>query len=91
MTNDFHAKDYLEMMGVAMDWDAEHSVYGREGTETIPWLHKKPTTFKDTFTALYSYLKDAGITVRLDYDPDAVDVHRMLTAGEIRRRADNGE
>lgn len=84
MSEKINTREYLDVIGEAMDWDAEHDVYGKPGTATIPWLHKKPVTYKDTFKALVSYLDDAGVTVTLTYDHEEVNIGRMLRAANIR-------
>lgn len=91
MSNVSDVKEYLSNIGKAMDWDDAHNVYGTPGSEVIPWLHKKPQSFEDTFVAMYYYMRDAGITLTLDYNPDEVDVNRMLNASEIRKRALDGQ
>lgn len=91
MSNVSDVKEYLSNIGKAMDWDDAHNVYGTPGSEVIPWLHKKPQSFEDTFVAMYYYMRDAGITLTLEYNPDEVDVNRMLSASEIRKRALDGQ
>ena len=91
MSKNIDVKDYLRMVGTAMDWDALHDVYGTPQTEVIPWLHKKPANYKDTFDALYSYLRDLGITVTFEYNHEDVDIDRMLLAASIRKREARGE
>lgn len=91
MSKNIDVKDYLKVVGTAMDWDALHDVYGAPQTEVIPWLHKKPTSYTDTFEALYSYLRDSGVTVTFEYNPEEVDIDRMLLAASIRKRESNGE
>ena len=91
MSGNIEVKDYLKMVGAAMDWDELHNVYGAPQTEVIPWLHKKPTNFTDTFEALYSYLRDLGITVTFEYNHEDVDIDRMLLAASIRKRESDGK
>ena len=82
---------YLQKLGKAMDWDVKNNVHGKPGTETIPWLHKKPTSVEDTLVAAYSYMRGAGITVVATYDAEDVDIARMTTAGDIRLGVQNGK
>lgn len=88
MKKSIDPKSYLAALGKAMDWDAEHDVYGQPGTETIPWLHKKPESYSDIFLAMQTYLRDCGVTITFEYDHEEVDIDRMLKASEIRGKCD---
>lgn len=91
MTEQLDFLTYLRKLGKAMDWDVENNVHGQPGTETIPWLHKKPASVEDTLVAAYSYMRDAGVSIVATYDAEEVDMNKMLAAGEIRLEVQNGQ
>lgn len=77
----------LVTIGEGMDYDEKHSIHGRPGTETIPYLHKKPTTNRDRLIAAYEMIRASGITLEINYDPHSVDVDQTLQARDIRLKA----
>lgn len=59
----FILQDLIKAVGAGLDFDKENRVFGRMGTERIPFLHKEPTTGEDAATAIYETLRASGVTL----------------------------
>lgn len=59
-------QDLIKAVGAGLDFDKENRVFGRTGTERIPFLHKEPTTGEDAATAIYETLRASGVTLEAD-------------------------
>lgn len=56
-------QDLIKAVGMGMDFDRRHKVFGTPGTERISFLHKEPTTGEDTASAIYETLRASGVTL----------------------------
>lgn len=84
MTN---SREIFRVIGHSMDVDMDLKTHGREGTERISYLHKKPETCKEILEAAYEMMRASGMTITIDYDPEEVDTDSALLARDIRLKA----
>lgn len=77
----------FEAIGVGMESDIKNNVYGRPGTEKIPYLHKKPTSAREILVAAYEMMRASGITLKVEYNHTEVDLDMTLAARDIRVQA----
>lgn len=84
-------RELLEAVGRGLDSDIENKVHGRAGTDRIPFLHKKPTSYREAAIAMYEMLRASGITFVVEYDPDDIDFEMLAAANAIRLEAQGEE
>ena len=81
------ARTLFRSVGKGMDSDVKNQVYGRPGTETIPYLHKKPTSNEEILLAAYEIMRSSGITLHVEYNPAEFDLDMVQRAQRIRLEA----
>lgn len=82
-----NARTLFKSVGKGMDSDVRNEVYGRPGTEKIPYLHKKPTSNEEILLAAYEIMRSSGVTLKVEYYPEDFDIDMTFRAQEIRFEA----
>ena len=81
------ARTLFKSVGKGMDSDVRNEVYGKPGTESIPYLHKKPTSNEEILLAAYEIMRSSGVTLKVEYHPEDFDLDMTCRAHGIRLEA----